>query len=93
MVEFLPATKNDLAAIIGIDNPSILNSTATFHAEKMSREKLGKFLFIAHPKYPAFVIKDHDEMIGYCFLTRYKKPPGVRPVCRTEYLLKTGIHR
>jgi L-amino acid N-acyltransferase YncA len=73
MAEFFPVTNNDLAAILAIYNHYILNSTATFHSEKLSRHDLEEFLFVAHPKYPSFLIKDHDEMIGYCFLTRYKK--------------------
>jgi hypothetical protein len=73
MVEFFPVTKKDLAAVMEIYNYYILNSTATFHSEKMSHNELEEFLFVSHPKYPSFVMKDHDEITMYCFLTRYKK--------------------
>ena len=73
MVEFSPVKDTDLAAILEIYNHYILNSTATFHSEKLSRKDLKEFLFISHPKYPSFLIKDNDETIGYCFLTQYKK--------------------
>jgi L-amino acid N-acyltransferase YncA len=73
MVEFSPVTDTDLAAILMIYNHYILNSTATFHSRKMSQKELEEFLFVSHPKYPSFLIKDNDEMIGYCFLTQYKK--------------------
>jgi L-amino acid N-acyltransferase YncA len=73
MVEFTPVTKNDLGAITEIYNYYVLNSTATFHSGKMSKKELEEFLFIAHPKYPSFVIKDNGGIIGYCFLTRFKK--------------------
>ena len=33
----------------------------------------GLFLFVSSQKYPSFLIKDNDEIIGYCFLTQYKK--------------------
>jgi phosphinothricin acetyltransferase len=72
MVEFLPATEDDLPAIKEIYNHYILNSTTTFHSEKMSEKELEEFLFIAQPKYPSFVIRESNRVIGYCFLTRYK---------------------
>lgn len=73
MVEFSPVTNTDLAAILAIYNHYILNSTATFHSRNLSKNDLEEFLFISHPKYPSFLIKDNDETIGYCFLTQYKK--------------------
>jgi L-amino acid N-acyltransferase YncA len=73
MVDFSPVTNADLAAILAIYTHYILNSTATFHSECLSKEDLGEFLFVAHPKYPSYLIRDHDDVIGYCFLTQYKK--------------------
>ena len=73
MVNFSPVTKTDLAAILTIYNHYILNSTATFHSGKLTRKDLEEFLFVSHPKYPSFLIKDNDDIIGYCFLTRHKK--------------------
>jgi phosphinothricin acetyltransferase len=73
MVEFSPVADTDLAAILAIYNHYILNSTATFHSEKLSKNDLKEFLFISHPKYPSFLIKDNNQMAGYCFLTQYKK--------------------
>jgi len=73
MVDFSPVIKKDLAAIIDIYNHYILNSTATFHSEKLSKKDLEEFLYVSHPKYPSFLIKDSNEIIGYCFITQYKK--------------------
>jgi phosphinothricin acetyltransferase len=73
MVEFSPVTGTDLEAILAVYNHYISNSTATFHSERLSKSELEEFLFVSHPKYPSFLIKDHGEMIGYCFLTQYKK--------------------
>ena len=72
MVAFRPAGKEDLPAIAEIYNFYILNSTATFHGSRMAEADLAEFFFIAHPKYPSFVITDNGRIIGYCFLTRYK---------------------
>lgn len=38
----------------------------------MSREDLEEFLFLSHPRYPSFLIREGGETIGYCFLSRYK---------------------
>ena len=73
MLEFPRVTNTDLAAILAIYNDYILNSTATFHSEKLTKKDLETFLFVSHPKYPSFLITDNDEMIGYCFLTQFKK--------------------
>jgi L-amino acid N-acyltransferase YncA len=73
MVEFSQVTNTDLAAILAIYNDYILNSTATFHSEKLSKNDLEEFLYVSHLKYPSFLIRGNDEIIGYCFLTQYKK--------------------
>jgi phosphinothricin acetyltransferase len=73
MVEYSPVTNSDLPAILAIYNHYILNSTATFHSGILSENDLEEFLFASHPKYPSFLIKDNDKMIGYCFVTHYKK--------------------
>jgi len=73
MVEFSQVTNTDLAAILANYNDYILNSTATFHSEKLSENDLEEFLYVSHLKYPSFLIRENDEMIGYCFLTQYKK--------------------
>ena len=44
MVDFSPVTKKDLAAIIDIYNYYILNSTASFHSEKLKKKRIWKKL-------------------------------------------------
>lgn len=73
MVEFVPVTQGDIPEILEIFNYYIQNSTATFHSGRMSREELEGFLFISHPRYPSFLITEGGEIVGYCFLTQYKK--------------------
>lgn len=73
MVEFAPVTQGDIGEILDIYNYYIRNSTATFHSGRMSPEELESFLFISHPRYPSFIIKEGGGIAGYCFLTQYKK--------------------
>jgi len=94
MVNFSPVTKKDLAAIIEIYNHYILNTTATFHSEKLSKKDLEEFLFVSHPKYPSFLIKDNNEIIGYFFITQYKKRQAYDRSAEVSVYLKpefTGI--
>jgi L-amino acid N-acyltransferase YncA len=55
MVEFFPVKETDLAAILAICHHYILNSTATFHREKMSEQDIAEFLCISHPKFRVMV--------------------------------------
>ncbi|MCK9593099.1 MAG: N-acetyltransferase family protein [Methanoregula sp.] len=73
MVAFFPVTENNLGSIKEIYDYYIVNSTATFHGEKITIPELKEFLFIAHPKYRSFILRENNVIIGYCFLTRYKK--------------------
>jgi L-amino acid N-acyltransferase YncA len=73
MVEFIPVTERDLPEIKEIYDYYIANSTATFHSEAITLEGLREFLFLGHPKYPAFLIKEDDEIAGHCFLTLTKR--------------------
>jgi phosphinothricin acetyltransferase len=73
MVTFYPVTENDLGSIMEIYDHYILNSTVTFHSEKITVPELREFLFIACPKYPSFILEENEGIIGYCFLTQYKK--------------------
>ncbi len=73
MIELFLVTEDDLRAIKEIYDYYILNSTATFHCEPITINELKEFVFINHPKYPSFLIKENGVILGYCFLTRHKK--------------------
>jgi L-amino acid N-acyltransferase YncA len=88
MIEFSPVTEDDLPAVKELYDYYILNSTATFHSQKITIEELKEFLFINHPKYPSFLIKENQEILGYCFLTRYKKRQAYDRTAEVSIYLK-----
>jgi L-amino acid N-acyltransferase YncA len=90
MIEFIPVTEKDLPKIKEIYDYYIVNSTATFHSEAITLEELREFLFLDNPKYPAFLIKEDDEIIGYCFLTPYKKRQAYDRTAEVSLYLKPG---
>ncbi|MDD1719818.1 MAG: N-acetyltransferase family protein [Methanoregulaceae archaeon] len=90
MIEFCPVNEEDLGIIKGIYDYYILNSTATFHGREISIGELREFLFIGNPKYPSFLIKENTEIIGYCFLTQYKKRQAYNRTAELSIYLKPG---
>ena len=90
MVEFIPVTERDLPEIKEIYDYYIVNSTATFHSGEISLAELREFLFLDHPTYPAFLIKEDGEIVGYCFLTRYKKRQAYNRTAEVSIYLKPG---
>lgn len=73
MVTFSPVTESHLDTVREIYDYYILNTTATFHDQPISLPELKEFLYLDSPRYPSFVIENKGDIIGYCFLTRYKK--------------------
>lgn len=91
MAEFRPVTRQDLDTILGIYNHYVLNSTATFHSVPLTAKELEEFLFVAHPKYPAFMSLEGDGTAGYCFLTQYKKRQAYDRSAEVSVYLKPGF--
>ncbi len=91
MVVFRPVTRQDFDTILSIYNHYVLTSTATFHSVPLTARELEEFLFVGHPKYPAFMIFDGDEPVGYCFLTQYKKRQAYDRSAELSVYLKPGF--
>lgn len=51
----------------------ILNSTATFHTNKISIEELKEIIPLNHPVYQGYIIKLGNKKCGYCYIGQYKK--------------------
>lgn len=72
-VTFSEIRESDLPLVKEIYDWYIANSTATFHTEPIRIDQLKEFLHINHELYKSYLIRDNDEVVGYCFLTYYKK--------------------
>jgi L-amino acid N-acyltransferase YncA/predicted GNAT family N-acyltransferase len=64
--------EKDFGAIKAINDHYILNSTATFHTDKISIEELKNIIPISHPKYKSYLINYNGKICGYCYLSQYK---------------------
>ncbi len=72
MLQFDETQESDLDEILTIYNYYILNSTATFSIEPLTKEEMSKIMFSGHVRYKSFVMREEGELLGYVLLNRYK---------------------
>jgi L-amino acid N-acyltransferase YncA len=63
----------DLTIVKEIYDWYIENSTATFHTEPITIDQLMEFIYVNHPVYSSYLIYEGKEVVGFCFLTNFKK--------------------
>jgi L-amino acid N-acyltransferase YncA len=72
-LKLIDLQERDFGIVKEIYDYYILNSTATFHTEKITIEELRNTILINHPKYKACLIDYKGEICGYCYISQYKK--------------------
>jgi L-amino acid N-acyltransferase YncA len=72
---FREAEEKDVEPILDIYNYYIVKSTATFDIDPITKDELRSRFFVNQEKYPIFLILLNNELIGFCFLTQFKKKP------------------
>lgn len=72
-IQFEELREQDLPEVKKIYDWYIENSTATFHTEPIRIDQLKEFIYIDHPLYNSYMIYLNKEIVGYCYLTNYKK--------------------
>lgn len=87
-IEFTTLRHEDLSLIKEIYDYYILNSTATFHTEKISLKELEEAIFIDHPVYKSYLIKCNGEICGFCYFTQYKKRQAYNRTSEVTVYLK-----
>ena len=70
---FTEAKENELKIMLDIYNHYIVNSTATFDWDKITLEEFKNRIFMNNNKYKTFLIYINNELIGFCFLTRFRE--------------------
>lgn len=71
-LEFIDLQYKDFEIVKEIYDYYILNSTATFHIDKVPIETLKESVPVGHPRYKSYLIKYHDNICGYCYISQYK---------------------
>jgi len=75
---FKEANLNDLNFVLDLYNYYIINTTASFDYEKITLEELQARLSYNNKKYKTFLVCDKVDknIIGFCFLTQFRKKPA-----------------
>lgn len=72
-IQFDDLRQEDLSKVKEIYNFYILNTTTTFHTEKVSVKELGQSIYVGHERYKSYIIRSGEKDCGFCFLTHFKK--------------------
>lgn len=68
-------------------------STATFHIQKQSLSQLKEFIPINHPKYKSYIIKNSNEILGYCYFGAYKSREAFSKTAEVTIYLKQNSQK
>jgi phosphinothricin acetyltransferase len=71
--DFIEAKENDIKAMLDIYNYYIVNCTATFDWNEITLKEFKNRIFLDSNKYKTFLICINDEVIGFCFLTKFRE--------------------
>jgi L-amino acid N-acyltransferase YncA len=88
---FLKAEEKDLDAILEIYNFYIATTTATFDLGQISKEDLSQRIFIGHDRYQTFLVRYDNDIVGFCFLTQFKKKKAYDRTAEAGLYLKPGF--
>lgn len=91
-IEFTDLQEADLIAVKKIYDYYILNSTATFHTNPISIEELKEFIFVNHPVYKSYIIRNNNQIIGYCYLSYFKKRQAYNRTAEITIYLSHSFH-
>jgi len=72
-LSFKEPRENELQFILDIYNYYILNTTANYYLNPISIQQLKNHIFIKHDRYKTYLIYNNDNMIGFCFITQFRK--------------------
>jgi len=66
-------TEEYLDEVLQIYTYYVLNTTATFHSQPLTREAMREIVFFDTEKYKTFVICENGKVCGYVLITPHKK--------------------
>jgi phosphinothricin acetyltransferase len=85
------ATPHDAAAIAGIYNYYIKNTTITFEEQPVSIGEMESRIRDVTQKYPWLVLEENGELRGYVYINKYRDRSAYRHTAELTAYLKTGF--
>jgi len=71
-IEFKAITKKNINEALTIYNWYVLNSTATFHLDKIASKELERMVSVGHSKYQSYLILFDGQVCGFCYLSQFR---------------------
>lgn len=93
IIEYFELKEEDLLVVKEIYDYYVLNSTATFHKEKVTIQELKDSIPICHNKYKSFIIKYNQSVCGFCYISQYKKRQAYDRTAEITIYLKPEFFR
>jgi L-amino acid N-acyltransferase YncA len=88
MPEFSEIKETDLDTILDIYNYYLVNTTATFDFNKITRDELKERISFTHGRYKTFLIYENSAIAGFCFITQYRAKPAYDKTAEIGIYLK-----
>ncbi len=88
----IPFEKVHLEEALDIYNYYVLNSTATFSVEPLSRGEFEKLCFTELERFKSFAIVEEDKLVGYGLLNRYKSREAYDRTAEITVYLDKDFH-
>ena len=85
------ATPEDAPAIVSIYNYYIKNSTITFETEPVSTEEMADRITDISGKYPYFVYEEAGKIVGYCYVSSWKKKAAYSKTVESTVYIDKGF--
>ena len=92
-IEFTDLKEEDFELVKEIYNYYVINTTVTFHTDKLTAEELKKEILTGHPKYKSFLIKCDGIACGYCYLSQHNKRKAYDRTAELSLYLKPEYSR
>ena len=90
ITEYFELKEEDFPTVKEIYDYYVLNSTATFHKEKVTIQELRDSILINHPKYKSFIIHYNHTICGFCYISQFKKRQAYDRTAEITIYLKKG---
>lgn len=92
MLKLKPLIHSDFDFVKEVYDHYILNSTATFHTEKITIDELKEAILTDHPIYKSFLIQNDDVVCGFCYISQYKKRQAYDRTAEVTVYLHPDFH-
>jgi L-amino acid N-acyltransferase YncA len=82
------AREEDLPHILDIYNYYIINSTANYYLSPILIQQFKNHVFTNHDTYKTYLIYNKDKMLGFCFITQFRKKDAYARTAEVGIYLK-----